>query len=114
MAKPIRIPIWKIVVLTLGCAVLSAALLFGSRAVLKESAGATAGTADAASRPVLPPAGEPPVDEAARSRANLSNLMQLIGLAAGAAALVGIGWLAYRYYLTIPAWKRRKGIPRRR
>jgi hypothetical protein len=91
-----RTPIWKIVGLGAIAAIVGAILLVGRLYV-------------APGTPATQPADAP-----ARSAMNLANLLLLIGLMCVAVTGISVGWLGYRYYLSIPAWKRRKGPPKRR
>lgn len=90
-----RTPIWKIITLaalaTAGGAVLIILSLY-----------------------LEPVAATQPTDAHGRSAMNLASLLLLIGLMCIAVTALCAGWLTYRYYLTIPAWKRRKGPPKRR
>lgn len=92
-----RTPLWKVVLLAAGGPVVGAALII-TGAIIRHAP--TAATAKE--------------DPAAAAANNMAGLMLLVGLIAVAGGLIGIGWLIYRYYLTIPAWKRRKGPPPRR
>jgi len=89
-------PIWKIWGLAALSAVAAAVLLI-ARALIQ-----------------VPPTTQPATDPRAQSASNMSGLLLLLGLMGVAVVLICLGWLGYRWYLTIPAWKRRKGPPRRR
>jgi DMSO/TMAO reductase YedYZ heme-binding membrane subunit len=91
-----RTPIWKIIALGL-IAVVCGVILIALHAYIKPGVAATQ-----------------PSDTPARSAMNLASLLLLVGLMCVAVTTICIGWLGYRYYLTIPAWKRRKGPPKRR
>lgn len=91
-----RMPIWKIAVVAIVCAVVAVALLTAS-IYLSSTAG--------------PPSAD---DDSVDTTLNMSGLLLLLGLMCVAVTLLCVAWLAYRYYLSIPAWKRRKGLPRRR
>jgi len=91
-----RIPIWKIATLA-ALAAAAAVGLLTARTLIR-----------------VPPATQPAADPRAQSASNMSGLLLLLGLMGVAVTLLCIGWLGYRWYLTIPAWKRRKGPPRRR
>jgi hypothetical protein len=90
-----RVAIWKIVAAMLGFLTLGIVLLVASARIQPAESVSAA-------------------DQAARSASSMATLLQLIGTLACAAALICVGWLGYRYYLSIPAWKRNKGLPRRR
>ena len=90
-----RMPIWKIVAVALICAAVAVSLFMASAYISSTSPR----SAD---------------DESADATLNMAGLLLLLGLMCVAVTLVCIGWLGYRYYLSIPAWKRRKGLPRRR
>ncbi len=94
MSKPARIPLWKIIFYGVASGLGGAVLIFLSVHVRPETT----------TQP----------SDAARSAMNLSSLLLLIGLMGVAVAGICAGWLGYRYYLSIPAWKRRKGPPKRR
>lgn len=89
-------PIWKIAALGAIAAVSGVALLVGRLYV------------------PLAAAASQPSDAPARSAMNMASLLMLIGLMCVAVTAICAGWLVYRYYLSIPAWKRRKGPPKRR
>lgn len=91
-----RTPLWKIIVMG-GIAALSAAVLITLHIYIRPPVAVTQ-----------------PTDSPARSAMNLASLLLLVGLMCVAVTAISLGWLAYRYYLTIPAWKRRKGPPKRR
>lgn len=93
-----RYPLWKIIALGAGSLVLGAALTVSSLYIRPAEVGVTT----------------QPADDANRAAMNLSSLMLIVGLMGLAVACVCVGWLGYRYYLSIPAWKRRKGPPKRR
>ncbi len=97
MSKPRdRMPLWKVVVLGAAATVLGVVFLSLSCYV----------------KPAVP--ATQPSDEAAISAGRLSSLLMLLGMMGVAGTGICIGWLSYRYYLSIPAWKRRKGPPKRR
>jgi hypothetical protein len=47
------------------------------------------------------------------ANAGLGNIVILLGLMGWALALLMVGWLTYRMYMRIPAWKRRQWFGRR-
>jgi hypothetical protein len=94
-----RVPRWKIVAVLVGSAVAGAALLVAHVALQPDQV-------------TTAPTGTP---DPTRAAMNMAGLLLIIGLVCLAVTIICIAVLAYRYYLAaIPAWKRRKGPPKRR
>jgi len=55
-----------------------------------------------------------PADPARRSAMSMASLLLLLSLSTGAVFAICMGYLGYRYYVSLPAWKRRKGPPKLR
>jgi len=87
-------PTWKIVVVMIGCAV-AAGLCFWASVQLAPVPG------PAPSRQANPGMG-------------MSGLLVLFGALSALLSVLCVGWLVYRYYQSIPAWKRQKRYPRRK
>lgn len=95
MSKPHRSSgTWKIVLILAGAALAAVVLL----------------TASAYVTPHVAPNAAP--DPGTRPATSMASLLQLLGLMCALGSVVCAGLLGYRYYLSIPAWKRRKGPPK--
>jgi hypothetical protein len=55
--------------------------------------------------------GSPETPPEARSYFTLGSMLQMFSLLCVGVVLIFGGWLAWRYYRSIPAWKRRRGLP---
>lgn len=95
MAKQTLLKTWQVVGLLIACLIGGVGLLLASASIQPATASA-------------------PTDPASRSAMGMSSLLQLLGLIGLATSVVCAGVLGYRYYLSIPAWKRRHGPPKRR
>lgn len=93
-------PTWKIVTVAVVSAVVGTAFLLSLPYL-----------------PVAPAATQPspasaPTDSPDPTRqmtgTGLTNIVVLFGLMGWALALIMVGWLAYRMYMRIPAWRRRQ------
>ena len=92
-------PVWKITALMLLCFIAGGGLLWASIAIER----------------LTPSPGTQPAGPAQPAPAfSMSGLLLLFSAAALLCGLLCIGWLGYRYWMSIPPWKRQKRYPRRR
>jgi len=100
-------PLWKITATALMWVLVGAGLLWASLFLAGQSGSAT--------QPAPPGPGPlPPGTPTDRASFSLANLVLMLSLVAWAMAVVFGGWILYRLYLKIPAWRRRQLFGRRR
>lgn len=92
---------WKIAAVAIVCAAVGAALLL----VYVCMPAAIAGTTQPASGRTP---GNTPDPTQVPSSIGLGNLIVLMALVSWATGLAFVGWLGYRIYMRIPAWRRRR------
>jgi hypothetical protein len=96
-------PTWKIVSIAVVCAVIGTALLvLYARMPVVPVAAAASEPAPGKTPGSTPDPAQP------YTNLGLSSIVILLGLMAWGVALVMVGWLGYRMYMRIPAWRRRR------
>ena len=101
-------PNWKIIAMAVFCAAIGTALFVAYRYVPAAPATATRPA------PGRAPSDNPPDPGQAVYGLGLGNMVVLLGLVSWGAALTFTGWLGYRMYMRIPAWRRRRMFGRSR
>ncbi len=94
-------PNWKIATVAVLCAAVGTALFLAYVCMAADTAPATQPT------PNRTP-GNTPDPTQVPSSIGLGNLIVLLGLVSWATGLAFAGWLGYRMYMRIPAWRRRR------
>jgi hypothetical protein len=94
-------PNWKIAAVAIACGVIGAAL-FLAYAYMPVTTSASTQPAPSKAPGRAPDPTQAPAD------IGLGNLIVLMGLVSWATGLAFLGWLGYRMYMRIPAWRRRK------
>lgn len=99
---------WKIVAVAIACAAIGTAffVMYARMPAISVAASQPG--------PAKTPTGAPDPMQQGWTRTGLSNIVVLLGLMGWGIALVFAGWLGYRMYMRIPAWRRRQWFGGRR
>lgn len=107
-------PVWKISLMIGVWAAVGIGLLIAAAYVSSVTPAATASAPAPATAPATPGTPHNPSPSPVPTGFGAGHLLLLLSLLAWAMAVVFVGWLVYKLYMRIPAWRRRQLFGRTR